>query len=61
VSGFPVAHRLEVTTDGERDQTLTLDECKINAGIDPKLFQKPPAPTPGPTAPPAEAPAKPGA
>jgi len=61
VSGFPVAHRLEVTTDGERDQTLTLDECKINAGIDPKLFQKPPAPTPGPTAPPAEPPAKPGA
>jgi len=61
VNGFPVAHRLEVTTDGERDQTLTLDECKINAGIDPKLFQKPPAPTPGPTAPPAEAPAKPGA
>jgi hypothetical protein len=61
VGGFPVAHRLEVTTDGERDQTLTLDECKINAGIDPKLFQKPPAPTPGPTAPPAEAPAKPGA
>ena len=61
VNGFPVAHRLEVTTDGERDQTLTLDECKINAGIDPKLFQKPPAPTPGPTAPPAAEPSKPGA
>lgn len=60
-SGFPVAHRLEVTTDGERDQTLTLEECKINAGVDPKVFTKPPAPTPGPTARPAEPPAKPGA
>ena len=59
-SGFPVAHRLEVTTDGERDQTLTLEECKINAGVDPKVFTKPAAPTPGPTVPPAEAP-KPGA
>jgi outer membrane lipoprotein-sorting protein len=59
-SGFPVAHKLEVTTDGERDQTLTLEECKINAGVDPKLFHKPPPPTPAPTAPPAEPPAKPG-
>jgi outer membrane lipoprotein-sorting protein len=59
-SGFPVAHRLEVTTDGERDQTLTLEECKINAGVDPKLFVKPPPPTPEPTAPPSESP-KPGA
>jgi len=55
-SGFPVAHRLEVTTDGERDQTLTLDECRINAGVDQKLFTKPPPPTPAPTAPPADAP-----
>ena len=59
-SGFPVAHRLEVTTDGERDQTLTLEECKINAGVDPKLFVKPPPPTPGPTPPPSEPPATPG-
>jgi len=59
-SGFPVAHKLEVTTDGQRDQTLTLEECKINAGVDPKVFARPPAPTPGPTAPPAEAPATPG-
>jgi outer membrane lipoprotein-sorting protein len=58
-SGFPVAHRLEVTTDGERDQTLTLEECRINAGVDPKVFTKPPPQTPGPTAPPSEAP-KPG-
>jgi hypothetical protein len=59
-SGFPVAHRLEVTTDGERDQTLILEECRINAGVDPKVFTKPPPPTPGPTAPPAQPPSKPG-
>jgi outer membrane lipoprotein-sorting protein len=59
-SGFPVAHHLEVTTDGERDQTLTLEECRINAGVDAKVFQRPPEPTPGPTSPPADAPPKPG-
>jgi len=41
-SGFPIAHRLEVTTNGEKDQTLVLEECKINAGVDPVLFRKPP-------------------
>jgi outer membrane lipoprotein-sorting protein len=59
-SGFPVAHRLEVTTDGERDQTLVLEECRINAGVDAKVFTKPPPPTPGPTAPPAAEAPKPG-
>jgi hypothetical protein len=61
VSGFPVAHRLEVTTNGERDQTLVLEECKINAGVDPKLFEKPPAPpaTPAAAAPAPTAPPKP--
>jgi hypothetical protein len=54
VSGFPIAHRLEVTTDGQRDQTLVLEEIKINAGVDPVLFRKPPPPTPAaPTPPPA--------
>ncbi len=49
-SGFPIAHRLEVTTNGEKDQTLVLEECKINAGVDPVLFRKPPPmPTPAPT------------
>jgi hypothetical protein len=58
VDGFPVAHRLEVTTNGERDQTLTLEECKINAGVDPVLFVKPPpAPTPAPSPAPATTPA----
>ncbi|MFY9550020.1 MAG: hypothetical protein WAU32_02620 [Thermoanaerobaculia bacterium] len=53
VNGFPIAHRLEVTTNGERDQTLTLEECKINAGVDPAVFQKPaPVPTTPPTSPP---------
>ena len=52
VDGFPIAHRLEVWTNGEKDQTLVMDECKINAGVDPKLFEKPPpATTPAPAAP----------
>jgi hypothetical protein len=60
-SGFPIAHRLEVTTNGEKDQTLILEECKINAGVDPVLFRKPPPmPTPAPT-PETAAPPKPGA
>jgi hypothetical protein len=54
VGGFPIAHHLEVTTNGERDQTLTLEECKINAGVEASLFEKPPpppaAPTPAPEA-----------
>lgn len=50
VDGFPIAHRLEVSTNGEKDQTLVMEECKINAGVDPKLFAKP-APIPTPTAP----------
>jgi hypothetical protein len=44
VDGFPVAHKLEVTTNGERDQTLVLEECKFNAGVDAKVFEKPPPP-----------------
>ncbi len=55
VDGFPVAHRLEVTTNGERDQTLVLEECRINGGVDPKLFERPPAPPATPTAAPAPA------
>ena len=52
VDGFPIAHRLEVWTNGEKDQTLVMDECKINAGVDPILFEKPaPATTPAPAAP----------
>ena len=43
VNGFPVAHRLEVTTNGEKDQTLTLEEVKFNAGVDAKVFEKPPS------------------
>lgn len=49
IDGFPVAHKLEVSTNGEKDQTLTLESCKINAGVDPKLFVKPPPPPATPT------------
>jgi hypothetical protein len=62
IDGIPVAHRLEVTTNGERDQTLLLEQCRFNAGVDAKVFDKPPAiPTPAPSpATPAATPA-PGA
>jgi hypothetical protein len=45
VEGFPVAHRLEITTNGERDQTLIVEEYRFNVGLDANLFAKP---TPGP-------------
>lgn len=55
--GVTLPHRLEVVTDGNPDQTLVLDEVKINAGADPKLFERPPAPTPRPTPRPTAPPA----
>ena len=45
VEGVPVAHRLEITTNGERDQTLIIDEYRFNVGVERSLFEKPtPAP-----------------
>ncbi len=55
VDGFPVAFHLEVMSNGSKDQTLTLEECKINPGVEAKLFDKPVFPTPVPS--PAAAPA----
>ena len=46
--GITLPRRLEVSTDGTPDQVLVLDEIKINAGVDPKTFERPPAPTPTP-------------
>lgn len=66
VEGFPVAHRLEVTSNGEKDQTLIIEEYKFNVGVDPKLFEKPPAaaqprhPLHSPSAEPPAAPPTPG-
>jgi hypothetical protein len=54
--GFPLPYRLDVTTNGEKDQSLVLEECRINAGVPPSLFEKPP--TPRPTAPPPAGPPK---
>ncbi len=53
VDGYPVAFHLEVATNGQKDQTLALEECKINPGVEPKLFEKPVMPTPVPTSAPA--------
>ena len=49
VEGLPVAHLLEISTNGDRDQTLIVEEYKFNTGIERKLFEKPPpqAMTPG--------------
>jgi hypothetical protein len=58
VDGYPVAFHLEVSTNGQKDQTLALEECKINPGVEPKLFEKPVMPTPVPTAAPTAGPAK---
>ena len=49
IDGFPVAFHLDVATNGEKDQTLALEECKINPGVDAKVFEKPVFPTPQPT------------
>ena len=49
VDGFPVAFHLEVLNNGIKDQVLALEECKINPGVDAKLFEKPVFPTPVPT------------
>jgi hypothetical protein len=57
VDGFPVAFHLEVMTNGVKDQVLALEECKINPGVEAKLFDKPVFPTPVPT--PAQTPAPP--
>lgn len=51
IDGFPVPFHLEVEQNGVKDQSVTLQECVINPGVDPKLFIKPtpvPAVTPTP-------------
>jgi hypothetical protein len=55
VDGYPVAFHLEVATNGQKDQTLALEECKINPGVEPKLFEKPVMPTPAPVSAPTPA------
>jgi hypothetical protein len=47
VEGVPVAHRLEITSNGEKDQTLIIEEYTFNGGVDAKMFVKP---TPAPAA-----------
>lgn len=49
VEGYPVAFHLEVATNGQKDQVLALEECRINPGVEAKLFEKPVLPTPVPT------------
>ncbi len=51
IEGFPVAHRLEIMSNGEKDQTLIINEYKFNTGVDLKLFEKPPPPSTTPREP----------
>lgn len=44
--GFTLPRHITVTTEGEADQSVVLEEVRVNPGADPKLFEKPPAPTP---------------
>jgi len=48
--GVTLPHRILVKTEAEPDQTVVLEEIKINPGVDPKLFVRPPPPTPSPLA-----------
>ena len=50
MDGFPVAFHLEVISNGNKDQVLALEECKINPGVEAKLFDKPVFPDAGPDA-----------
>ena len=59
VDGFPVAFHLEVISNGSKDQVLALEECKINPGVEAKIFDKPVFPTPVPTPAATPAPAAP--
>jgi hypothetical protein len=52
VDGYSIPFLLEVNSGGKKDQTLKIEECKINAGIDPKYFEKPAPPTRAPAPPP---------
>jgi zinc protease len=46
VDGFPIPFHLDATTNGEKDQSLALEEYRINSGVSPALFEKPPTPAP---------------
>jgi hypothetical protein len=46
VDGVTLPYRILVKTESEPDQTVVLEEVKLNPGVDPNLFTRPPAPTP---------------
>lgn len=47
--GLTLPRRILVKTEGEPDQTVVLEEIKVNPGVDPSLFVRPAAPTPSVT------------
>ena len=51
--GVTLPYKILVKTEAEADQTVVLEEIKINPGIDPKIFERPPSPTPTPTSKPS--------
>jgi hypothetical protein len=44
--GLTLPYKILVKTEASPDQTVALEEIKINPGADPKLFVRPPGPTP---------------
>jgi hypothetical protein len=54
VDGYSIPFHLDVNTNGNKEQTLLLETIKVNAGVDPRQFEKPIPPTPAatPVAPP---------
>jgi len=43
VEGITLPFKHESTRNGERTQTLAIEELQVNSGVDPKLFEKPAA------------------
>ena len=46
VDGVTLPYKILVKTESEPDQTVVLEDVKLNPGVDPNLFVRPPAPTP---------------
>ncbi|HEY1250050.1 MAG TPA: hypothetical protein VGH97_02610 [Thermoanaerobaculia bacterium] len=44
--GLTLPYHIQVKTQDSPDQTVVLEEVKVNPGVDPKLFERPPSPTP---------------
>ena len=46
--GLTLPYKILVKTEAAADQTVVLEEVKVNPGVDPNLFVRPPTPAPTP-------------